>query len=479
MPFCDFDRSDAVMGSTSLGNMFIMEYMPEAPSDYVKVYLYGLLLCRYPELCEGMEQLSGMLHLDINTVKNAFAYWEREGAVIRLSDNPPSYSFVTLSPAQGKNEALDDDVYSNRDYIRELQKLMPSLVMENHEIRIANDWLDVFGLDPESVYYLVKKEVERRGEKLPSAKTMFRHLNDTVKKWAEAGVHDLRSAQEFAAHDSAHFQTAQAVVERFNQKRLPTADEVELVTRWIDAWHYTPEDILAACGEMTKAERPSFKYLDSILENKRNDPDEGLREQVKEINRQLGVSLTVSPGQIEALKRFRAMGFEPEAIYQAARQCGTINKRDYIYVERTLQKWKEAGVFTLEDIEKEREARARDAQLMTKILESAGADRKPSDADIKSLRVWKALIEEDALLYAAHQAQGMNNPIQYIDKIVKKWSAKGITTLEKAKAETPPVANTAAKTSNPSKIMDEREYSEEEFAEGYYADIMHRKRMGE
>ena len=480
MPLCDFDRSDAVMGSTSLGNMFIMEYMPQAPSDYVKVYLYGLLLCRYPGLCDSLEQMSGMLHLDMNTVKNAFAYWEREGAVIRLSDNPPSYSFVMLSPGQGKHDMLDDDVYSNRDYIRTLQSLMPSLVMENHEIRIANDWLDVFGLNKDSVYYLVKKEVERRGERLPSARTMFKHLNDTVKKWAEAGVHDVKTAQEFTARESKYFTTAQAIVERFNQRRLPTADEVDLVTRWIEQYHYQPEDVLTACGELTKAERPSFKYLDSILQNRLNNPDEGLHEQVKTLNSQLGISLVPTPAQAEALRGFYAMGFEFDAIRQAAKQCGLINKREYGYIERTLQKWKDAGVFTLQDIEKERESRTRDAVFMAKILESAGADRKVTEADIKSLRVWKALIEDDALLYAAEQAHGTENPVKYIDKIVKNWSARRITTLEKARTETLAVKeSTAPVRNNPSKILNERDIRDEDYANWFSVQLKHGKKAEE
>ena len=475
MSFCDYAKGDAVLGHTTLSNIFIMEYLPAAPSDYVKVYLFGLLLCRHDEICDSMEAMAERLHLDINTVKNAFAYWEREGAVIKLSDNPPSYSFVTLAPSQSQNEELDDDVYSNRDYIRTLQALMPSLVMENHEIRIANDWLDVFGLDKDSVYYLIKNEVARRGEKLPSAKTMFKHLNDTVKKWAEAGVHDVKSAQDFVARDSSYFKTAQAVVERFNQKRMPTSDEIDLVRRWMEEMGYSQEKILSACSEMTRAERPSFKYLDSILENRRTNPDDGLREKVKKINAHLGISSVPSPEQAEALKRFLDMGFEFEAIEQAAGQCGMKNRRRYEDIENQLGRWKEAGVFTVADIEKERELRKIDSDFAYRVFENAGIDKKVTDADIKSVRVWKALMAEDAVLYAATLAHGTDAPIKYIDKIVKSWSARGITTLEKAKEAQPATGDKArGAQNNPSKIMDERDLKDEDFADWFRIDLKNR-----
>ena len=67
-----------------------------------------------------------------------------------------------------------------------------------------------------------------------------------------------------------------------------------------------------------------------------------------------------------------------------------------------------------------------------------GTKPEISDADIKSARIWRALVDEDALLYAASQAHGTENPIRYIDKIIKSWSLRGVTTLEKAKLETAP-----------------------------------------
>ena len=149
MAFCAYADNDPMRGSTTLANIFLTEYMPEAAGDYVKVYLYGLLMCRYGELCDGFEQMAEALHMDAGTVKNAFAYWEREGIVTKLTDNPPSYGFVTLTSEQKMSDTLDDEVYTNRDYIRTLQSMMPSLAIENHEIRQANDWLEVFQLEPD------------------------------------------------------------------------------------------------------------------------------------------------------------------------------------------------------------------------------------------------------------------------------------------------------------------------------------------
>ena len=38
-----FDQQYAMFDATPVQNQFILEYMPSAPGDYVKVYLYGLM----------------------------------------------------------------------------------------------------------------------------------------------------------------------------------------------------------------------------------------------------------------------------------------------------------------------------------------------------------------------------------------------------------------------------------------------------
>ena len=49
---------NAAQGVTAVDNMFILDYMVHAPAEYVKVYLYGLMLCSYPNECESFESFA-------------------------------------------------------------------------------------------------------------------------------------------------------------------------------------------------------------------------------------------------------------------------------------------------------------------------------------------------------------------------------------------------------------------------------------
>ena len=77
---CGFEQGAALMGCTSVQNIFILEYMPKAPELYCKVYLFGLMQCG----CRRLENADLCASLGIDSAKavEAFAgYPERPAGV--------------------------------------------------------------------------------------------------------------------------------------------------------------------------------------------------------------------------------------------------------------------------------------------------------------------------------------------------------------------------------------------------------------
>lgn len=220
-----------MFGSTPVENMFILEYMPAAPGDFVRVYLYGLMLCHHPEIDEGLDAVAKALRIEPEAVLSAYRYWEREGLVVRLSDNPPTYSYVPLSRMTGAGEPMDE-VYRYRSFNQELQQALPGMVLESHEIRMANDWLDVMHLKEDVILLMVRAEVKRRGDRLPAPRTLFKRLNETAQEWAKAGISSVTEAEEYLKRAGDAAKCAQSVVRQFGLSRQPTKDEIDLAEKW-------------------------------------------------------------------------------------------------------------------------------------------------------------------------------------------------------------------------------------------------------
>ena len=83
---CSFSKEFSAAANVSVENGFILEYMPEATGEAVKVYLYGLYLT---EEKKG-EDIACALDMTENKIREALIYWQKQGL---LSYNGASWSF--------------------------------------------------------------------------------------------------------------------------------------------------------------------------------------------------------------------------------------------------------------------------------------------------------------------------------------------------------------------------------------------------
>ena len=63
----------ALLDSTPIENMFLIEYLPGAPDEYLRVYLYVRMICLHPELGSETADIARALRLDEERVTAAFA----------------------------------------------------------------------------------------------------------------------------------------------------------------------------------------------------------------------------------------------------------------------------------------------------------------------------------------------------------------------------------------------------------------------
>ena len=479
MSFCAFAGRDAMFGITPVENMFILEYMPGATGDFVRVYLYGLMLCHHPEMDEGIDGMARALRIETDTIISAYRYWEREGLVARLSDNPPTYEYLALSSMTRQAEPLDE-VYKYKNFNRELQNALPGMVLDSHEYRIANEWLDILNLPEDVVLYLVHTEVAKRGKKLPAPRTLFKHLDETATLWANEGIYSIDQAEEFVAKSGAAYQNAKAVIKQFGQTRNPTKDEIALSEKWMNEWNLPLDAIIAACADTVKSAVPSFGYLDKILMSRVSSEDKAdeAREKVKILLSHLGTASRPTQAHLSAYQSFIEAGFDFPAIEQAAILCGENNRRTFEDIQRKLDQWKKMGVTTLAEIEEERRIQKQYTEITLSIFEKCGIDRKVVKSDISQVRIWTALIELDAVLYAAECAFGTDAPMKYINKLIVSWSAKGIKTLDAAQKEYALHRLEGAQKQENTKTpaYQQRNVTDDEFEHGFYVDVMNRKR---
>ena len=124
MALAAFSDNFALYDVTPVENIFLLEYMPYAPGDYVRVYLYGLMLCRYPDREGTAESMAKALNMEAGQVLDALRYWEKKGLLEGVGDNPPRFLFRNVRSAmQDLPPREDNPAYAYSDFNNRLQGL--------------------------------------------------------------------------------------------------------------------------------------------------------------------------------------------------------------------------------------------------------------------------------------------------------------------------------------------------------------------
>lgn len=477
MPFFSYAEGSAMFDATPIENLFLMEYLSSAPESCLRVYLYARMLALHPELGGDMAETARFLHMDEEAVYKAFAYWERQGLVRRLSDHPVAYELLPLrGDGGGVQSPMEQSYYVYRDYNASMQALFTNGLIEPHEFRIANDWLDVLGYDQEAALRLVEYGIQTSRSKSPKPKGVFERMNRIAAAWADRGCRTLADVERAIAEQEDVYPVAKAVVKRFGQRREPSQDEVALAKKWITDWKLTQEQVLDACGETTKASKPSFAYLDAILKS-RAEGDDALWGGLVEVLRELDAAqATPTPDQREKYAGLLAEGFEPGAVKLAAIQCHRRKKTRFEDVEWMLRRWGAEGVRTREAAEAYIEGLERKTVPVRRLLELCGLERRPSVSDLALYEGWKAAHDDAVIDYAATCARGMQVPMRYMDKLLEDWRAGGVRTVEEARARHEAArmnrAAAPAPAANPALNYEQRPYGEEDFGDDFFFDAV-------
>ena len=75
--------------TSRIENLFISEFMPDAPGDYVKVFILGLMYAQYDEVMDS-RKIAIVLGLSEDEVEEAWIYWASRGVIrrrVELSDD--------------------------------------------------------------------------------------------------------------------------------------------------------------------------------------------------------------------------------------------------------------------------------------------------------------------------------------------------------------------------------------------------------
>lgn len=246
--------------ATPVDNRFILDYLPHADLNCVRVYLYGLMLCSAG--ASASADLGDALGLSDAAVKDAYVYWQEQGLVQIRGEEPLIVEYFDLEPT--KEGGVVPGKYAG--LVSALGSLIAPRQFDFRELRHVYDWIEVFGLDEGAVLELVAHCMDLKGRRVS-----MNYIDAVARTWSEAGVTTRETARAAIERYDLKKHGASDVLRQWNKLRKPTLDEMALYEKWIGEWGFTPEAILAALPKLTVSGTPNFVYLDELLSNLRRE----------------------------------------------------------------------------------------------------------------------------------------------------------------------------------------------------------------
>ena len=480
MPLCRFSNTYGMYDVTPVENLFIDEFMLRAPGDYVKVYLYGLKLCYQPGGETSAAALGRALGMEESAVAKAFAYWERQGVLRAVA--PEGYEYLNLKDVLF-NQGLHADPALTKyaSLNRALEQLFGDRMLLPQDYQKIYDWVEVFGLREEVVLELVRHGIARhgRGRRVP-----ITYLDRIAQTWAADGVNTLEEAQARAQEEEARQLGVSKVLASLGQRRAATVYEQEFFLKWTRQWGFDLPAILAACRETTKASKPSFAYVDRILDTYRErgllraeqiEADRQGRAADDEPVRQWMAAMGQRSAPTDALRQiyaaFREQGMEHEVLLAAARYNQKHGRTAPADQEKLLTYWLKLGIHTKQDWDAHMARITRLNALCAEVLERAEDRRAAQGADQAMYQRWEALgFPHETILLAASYARGSQNPMAFCNRILENWHREGIHGPEEARRAHEARGGRGDKARGAREAFDQRTYSDEDFKH-LYADL--------
>ena len=276
MNFIKEKIKDFFLLDTKVENIFINEYMPSAPGDFVKVYLYASMYAEHGlEITE--KAIAKQLGLSEEKVREAWEYWEERGVIRkRYFDTQGNVSFIVefLSLKEqlyGKNTApvrgeasrpKGDNVFGNPE-VKDIEKAL-GRTLDSSELGQIMKWLTDYGASPEVVFTAVKYSIDKN-------KTSMRYIESVVKGWTEEGLQSTDQISEKLQEMDEKYYRYRRVLKALGFTRNATEAEKEMMDNWFERMGYSMDRVLEACTKTAGISSPNFNYVNKVLENWRDE----------------------------------------------------------------------------------------------------------------------------------------------------------------------------------------------------------------
>ncbi len=460
MSFCSFSKENTRSGKTFLDNNFILNYLPDAPDQAVKVYLYGLYLCQNSDMASDVTAFAELLSLSQSEVIDCFKYWDEYGLISIISDNPFTVRYHPLNETTAKYRRLKPEKYE--DFSKAVQSIITERMISVTEYNEYFALMENTTLMPEAFLMLIKYCTELKG-----ANIGYKYILTVAKDFVSRGVTTPELIEKELDGYFVSSSEISEVLKTLKSTKLPEIEDMQAYKRWTEKLGFEHSFILDVIKiSKSKSVKKLDKLMDELYSNKcftKADAEryfatkKELYELALDITKKLGLYVEVLDNVLSTyVSPWLSKGFNRETLLFVADYCFRKNRRTLELMDQTIKTLHKLGIITVQSITLYVEKFNKNDEFIEKFLGYAGIERKANFWDRENLENWRSWnFTDDMIIEAAKRSNHTSNPISYMNSILSNWKSQGVFTVSA-------IPKLQPSKSNSTHFDNERKYTENE-----------------
>ena len=251
---------------TELPDVFFTEYLPEASSDSIKVFLHMLFLSKFNKEIK-INDLSKTLSLDFPVVQDAIKYWEEKGLLIKKVDGFSIADMQELELAKlysPKVTALPEDaIKSSQSQYRAkaIDNINSQFFQGTMSPTWYNDislWFTKYGFDEQVMLALFNYAYDKRA-------LHRNYIQATADAWSKNDIKTFNDLDAYFEKQEKRNSVNSEIAKKLNLYRKLTTYEEEDIVKWTENYGYSMDVIEIALKRASSNNKVRFDYIDSLI----------------------------------------------------------------------------------------------------------------------------------------------------------------------------------------------------------------------
>ena len=444
MAFCSFSKDCDDNSFVTVESRFITKYLPEADGFAVKVYLYGLYLCKNVDADFSVASMAEVLKCSKEQITDAFAFWEDYDLVQILSKDPFAVEYLPVRTASGKPKKAHYERYA--DFNKELQRKMGKVgkfISAGDYVKYMR-FLEETAIQPQALLLVAEYCINKQGENVSPS-----YIFNKAKKLLKVGCTTYEQVErELSSYNTHEGDLALVISALGGFKRTPDENDYSLFRKWTETLGFTKEGVVTVAKKVKRGSMNALDItLEELYEKGKTEVEEiaeylDTREQLTgltfRIARKLGVKISNPATYVdEYVEKWYTYGFEDSSLLDVALFCLKTSRGSFDAMNAVINKLFACGTVSHESVKAFLKEQNEDLKLFDKLCETCGTIRKNA-TNLSLVRTWKDWnFNEEMILEAGRRSCGSASPIPYMNKILSDWKHKGIFEIKNIPENTP------------------------------------------